>query len=987
MVIWNDKEIVNIFVKFVPVLSGEDVFMCKLFGFYATLRLHLVYQEYLSLCFFRSIQYYVACVRNVCICIVWVMKTSTKHNDAPSLRSSNKRSKHNKNASSSTATTTTTTAAEARSAAKEKKSQQDDLESLQITFYEIESWIEKTTPVLARMTKELDKASQQFDKRRKEMALEKKKTEEQQQQQQQLQQQKQQQKQQQQLFAPQPQHIVTTTTSASQIAPQLFQSLPWTTEKGGVGTATTTTTGTTSSAINDPSSAGTQTVEDQSMQWSLSFQPGNSLRLETNITSIEQLVEAVRKIKVLAEEPRSSSSASSSNSENEIDIENDDHHHNNNNNNDSDEIASASSSSSSVSVWVDPLETDPATEYWHIAIGRRPQTCLENYKHCEMNLSRLTEDVSPSVLNYIGQVFWDCLHPKFTCDWYSFWDRSGDPKRNQVCIDSGLAIVFLHVIRHDNNACNNALDIAYYYYDRARESLMEFFDSPDCATLETLMNLTLFCMVCKRHSQARIYISLAFRMMLEMGMHQRSKLPHDRILRKQYLKLYMVLYYNDVTTSIYSGCPDLIMDSDCDIDFYEIVELNKVLHRNGEAGCNENMVVKETYFVHVLELARIGKRTRLILRDYEQYLQQHQRKQHMGELPLRWAKRVQGIEIALAQWFDRLPEYYRVDPQPKPPSSSSPSSPAMAAGGSVGTAQTPNSFSPSREQRHPMPPEMLQTQSALLLMLQYQTQWILLHKTFLSNTRAFSPSTPPLDSPMSPQSPSSSSQSSLPQQRTDRSRAICTDAANRVVVLAELISERYGWCVCQQFINCIYQASTIYCRNALTKDEECRHHAKSMIHRIIRVLGSNSHNYQGLPNDLTACLHEFLAEHDMQSHEQQQPQQPQQYQPMEEGEEDDGGIRLLNQFFSCVPTTSTSPCILTGFNDTLPNSPHMYLHSLQQQQQQQQKHTDSSSPVKMQDIVPSDCAMIVDPPSLQDMKNWRYKFSSSNVAQANHRVM
>ncbi|KAI7855048.1 hypothetical protein BDC45DRAFT_605139 [Circinella umbellata] len=921
------------------------------------------------------------------------MKTTTKHNDAPSLRSSNKRSKHNKNVSS----TSSTAAAEARSAAKEKKSQQDDLESLQITFYEIESWIEKTTPVLARMTKELDKASKQFDKRRKEMALEKKKTQEEQ-----LKKQQQQQQQQSLLPPQQQQHIITTTTSASQIAPQLFQSLSWNTEKDGI--KTTTTQGTTTAAPSSSSTGtandstpipGTQTMEDQSMQWSLSFQPGNSLRLETNITSIEQLVEAVRKIKVLAEEPPSSSSTSTNNSD-ENDLDNENEQNNNNNINDSDEVGSAvSSSSSSVSVWVDPLETDPFTEYWHIAIGRRPQTCLENYKHCEMNLSRLTEDVSPSVLNYIGQVFWDCLHPKFTCDWYSFWDRSGDPKRNQVCIDSGLAIVFLHVIRHDNNACNNALDIAYYYYDRARESLMEFFDSPDCATLETLLNLTLFCTVCKRHSQARIYISLAFRMMLEMGMHQRSKLPHNRILRKQYLKLYMVLYYNDVTTAIYSGCPDLIMDSDCDIDFYEIIELNKVLQQNGEAGCNENMIVKETYFVHVLELARIGKRTRLMLRDYEQYLQQHQQKKHSSELPLRWAKRVQAIEIALAQWFDRLPDYYRVDPQPKPVTTTPTLLPSSSSSSSSLPQQQQQSSSPSmgsheqqqqqpqqpqhREQRHPMPPEMLQTQSALLLMLQYQTQWILLHKTFLSNTRPVSPSTSPLNSPMSPQSSSSSSKDSpsLPQQRTDRSRAICTDAANRVVVLTELISERYGWCVCQQFINCIYQASTIYCRNALIKDdEECRHHAKSMILRIIRVLGSNSHNYQGLPNDLTACLHEFLAEHDIQQEEREQEQMKR----IEE-EEDDGGIRLLNQFFSCVPTSSSLPCVLIGFDDTLPNSPHMYRHSLQQQQQQQQMED------KMQDIMPSDlCAMVIDSPSSssQDMKNWRYKFSSFNISQPKH---
>ncbi|CDS08429.1 hypothetical protein LRAMOSA09791 [Lichtheimia ramosa] len=713
---------------------------------------------------------------------------------------------------------------------KEKKTtQQDDLESLQITFYEIESWIEKTTPVLARMTKELDKASQQFQKRKEEMRNEAKEqtrpTKDQQ----------------------RPSAAAAATPAAATPAPQQQQQL--------------------SSRLLQ--SWAEHKMKDKSMQWTLSFQPGNSLRLETNITSIEQLVDAVRKIRVLAEEPDPSM-------ENGTTMMHDDAE---------DAIPSPSSSTSSLSVWVDPLETDPATEYWHIAIGRRPQTCLENYRHCEMNLSRLTEDVSPSVLNYIGHVFWDCLHPKFTCDWYSFWDRSGDPKRNQVCIDSGLAIVFLHVIRHDNSACNNALDIAYYYYDRARESLMEFFDSPDCATLETLLNLAMFCMVCKRHSQARIYISLAFRMMLEMGMHQRSKLPTDRILRKQYLKLFMVLYYNDVTTSIYSRDPFLVMDENCDIDFYEIIELNEILHRNGEAGCNDNMVVKETYFSYLLELMRISKRTERLFRDYE-----HVKYHCNGELPMRWAKRVQSIEIALAQWFEQLPAFYRVDPQPKQTIGSPPK--------------------PCPRERHPMPPEMLRDQSALLLMLQYQTQWIVLHKTFLTKNMSVSPFTPPLDSPKSPVSPG---QSPLPQQRLERSHAICTDAANRIVVIAELITEQYGWCVCQQFINCIYQASTIYCRNALTKDDAARQHAKYMIHRIIRVLRSNNHNYQGLPNDLTACLNEFLADHDMQPSRE------------EDANDDDGGVRLLDQFFSCVQTSSTFSCAaLTKFNDSLPNSPHMH---------------------------------------------------------------
>ncbi|ORY90349.1 hypothetical protein BCR43DRAFT_109959 [Syncephalastrum racemosum] len=803
--------------------------------------------------------------------------------------------------SSSTAKHTATPASEAKNAAKEKKTQQDEIESLQITFYEIESWIEKTTPVLARMTKELDKASQHFGKRRKEndgnpsvhpiSSIEP------------VQQQQPQQ---------QPPALHYQNPHQQQIQQQQQQAL----------------------LQQQQQQQELQKKEcENAMQWTLSFQPGNSLRLETNITSIEQLVEAVRKISGLAEPTSldnpntntntntntpataafysslsSSSSSSSSTAISSISaVSSSILHENSHDDADDFEDEPQQLHISGVSFWIDPLETDPSTEYWQIAIGRRPETCLEQYKHCEMNLSRLTEDVSPSVLNYICQVYWDCLHPKFSCDWYTFWDRSGDPKRNQVCIDSGLAIVFLHVIRHDKKACANALDIAYYYYDRARESLMEFFDTPDTATLETLMNLAMFCTVCKRHSQARIYISLAFRMMLEMGMHQRCKLPADRVLRKKYLKLFMVLYYNDVSTSIYSSDPEQVMDSEHDIDFYEIIELNKVLKANGEGGCDDNMVVKETYFCHLMELARIGKHARRLVREYHNYQQHHAQhhhpRPHTNEIPARWARRIQPIEQALFAWFDRLPDYYRVDPAP------------------FDTPSTPTSV-PSEP--HPMAPEVLQDHAGLLLMLQYQTQWILVHKPFLSPAHTSSPATPPLDSPSlaSPTLPTSPCGS----QRADRSHAICTDAANRIVIISELITAKYGWCVCQQFIISIYHASTIFCRNALLKDDDMmRRHAKRMIYRIIRVLASTSINYHGLPDDLTACLNDFLVDHGMQALPSSSTALGDATSglQLDTGEEadDEAALAVLNQFFARVSDNDLPPL---AFNDTLANSPNYH---------------------------------------------------------------
>jgi hypothetical protein len=722
---------------------------------------------------------------------------------------------------------------EARAAAKAKKIQQDNLEALQITFYEIESWIEKTSPVLSRMTKELDKASHQFNKSSKKPRY--------------------------QSPPPSQTHISNDNDPLT-----IFEQAPTTLKLG-----------------MPPKLSLLDTEKLSSMQWSLTFEPGNSMRLETNIKSVEQLIDAVQKIRLLTENGNNGQSDAINNATAAAIIATSDQ--------DYFEELEVSSSCSDGSSDDSLVEIDPSTEYWRTALLKRPKACLENYKHCDMNLSRLTEDVSPNVLSYICQSYWDCLHPKFSGDWASFWDRSGDPKRNQVCIDSGLAMVFLHIVRHNKNACANARSIAYYYYDRARDAMMDYFDSPDCTTIETLLNLCMLCVLCKRDSQSRIYLGLANRMVHQLGIHQRDKLPKDRLNRKKFLKLYMVLYYNDIASSVYAGEPPLIDDAVSNIDFYEIITLNKELVSYEEANYDEKTIAKETFFVHLLELAKIGKRVQKLAKEYQD---QNQRHHHSGTLPLRWAKRVQGLEIALATWFERLPIMYRVDPKP--------------------TRVFP--ILSSRHHNHiniQMDAQTIREQSALLLMLQYQTQWITLHKSFLSPNVVSQ-----AESPSSPSSPTTVPNYTL-QQRTDRSLAICTDAAKRIVIMSEVITERFDWCVCQQFVTCIYQASTVFCKSMLGKD--ANHDAsKAMIQRIIAVLAASKLNYQGLPDDLTACLNEFLAEHESNA----------------DGEEPSSTLRstgegfdmFLDQIFSDESMRLHS----VTYNDTLFNSPHMFKDCLNQ---------------------------------------------------------
>ncbi|OBZ83992.1 hypothetical protein A0J61_07963 [Choanephora cucurbitarum] len=758
-------------------------------------------------------------------------------------------------------------AVEAKAAAKAKKIMQDDMDALQITFYEIESWIEKTTPVLNRMTRELEKASKHFSVNKK------------------------------------PRHTPP------------------------------------SPAKNDMSLLLERYQHYfTAMQWSLSFLPDNSVRLETNITSIEQLVEAVQKIQLIAEPMLSDNTMASNN--NDTHTLNDDH--------DSMLTPSyqdmASETMSEDGSITSTVIIDPSIEYWSIAMFRRPPLLDEDLKDTELNLKGLTEDVTPSVLTYICQTYWDCLHPKFSEDWSTFWDRSGDPELNQICIDSGLAMVFAHIIRHHNGACANAHALSYYYYNRARNLLMEYFDSPSMATIEALLNLSFLLMLKKQDSHSRTYLELAYRMMHQLNIHSMSLLSKDRLVRKNSLKVYLVFYYTDVMLSLYSEQQSIVDDKADDIDFYEIISLNKALIEHGEVNYDDRTIAKETFFAHMLELIRLSKRIQTLAQDYQRQNLHHH---HMGALPTRWMRRVQKLEIALATWFDRLPRMYRIDPKP--------------------TEVYLKTHTTKTHDHGMMDVKSLREQSALLLMLQYQTQWLTLHKTFLSSNISTSllktMDISDADRNTLPRSPTGTTPYS-----TYRSHAICSDAANRIVVLAEIITEKFNWCSCQQFLTCVYQASLVYCKRIMNKDDDYKTN-KAMIQRIMRILAANKVNYEGLPDDLTDCLNDFLSENNKDDA----------YPACSATVNND----LLDQIF---PTGSISHRVVI-YNDKMFNSPHMHQQCLSQ------NITARSSPapdhafspealysIKLQNPPVVPIAMDFEDETSQ--KNWRCKFSSFNIASS-----
>ncbi|KAI8358423.1 hypothetical protein BD560DRAFT_406048 [Blakeslea trispora] len=711
-------------------------------------------------------------------------------------------------------TTKSIEAVEAKAAAKAKKIMQDDMDALQITFYEIESWIEKTTPVLNRMTRELEKASKHF-----------------------------------------------TVSKRPRHAPNAPLPNP---------------------AKNDMNLLLERYQRYFSaMQWSLSFQPDNSVRLETNITSVEQLVEAVQKMQLIAEPLLPNTAVTDLNNDTNLFHDDNDSPLTNLYNDIGLEAFSEDGSMTSTVI------IDPSIEYWSIAMFKRPPLADDDFKDAELNLKGLTEDVTPSVLTYICQTYWDCLHPKFSEDWSTFWDRSGDPELNQICIDSGLAMVFTHIIRHHNGACANAHALSYYYYDRARTLLMEYFDSPSMATVEALLNLSFLLMLKKQDSHSRTYLELAYRMMHQLNIHSMSLLSKDRLVRKNSLKVYLVFYYTDVMLSLYSEQQSIVDDKADDIDFYEIISLNTALIEHGEVNYDDRTITKEMFFAHLLELIRLSKRIQALTQEYQRQNLQHH---HTGTLPMRWARRVQELEISLATWFERLPRMYRIDPKP--------------------TEVYSKTHTRKTHDHGVMDVKSLREQSAFLLMLQYQTQWLTLHRTFLSSNVSASffrnMDISDADKSTLPRSPFGATLYS-----TYRSHAICSDAANRIVVLAEIITEKFNWCSCQQFLTCVYQASLVYCKQIMNKDDDYKTN-KAMIQRIMRVLAANKVNYEGLPDDLTDCLNDFLSENNNDDT----------YPTCSATVNND----LLDQIFP----TGSIPHRAVIYNDKMFNSPHMHQQCLSQ---------------------------------------------------------
>ncbi|OZJ03088.1 hypothetical protein BZG36_03899 [Bifiguratus adelaidae] len=714
---------------------------------------------------------------------------------------------------------------------KPRRSKQDDLEGLQITFYEIESWIEKTTPILTRMTKELDKAALQIEEHRDHNSVRKP-------------------------YSSLPHHLTAYPSPMPD----------------GHSSASSPTTArsydrsfTSAHHLNiSPSLPTTSTanrIPDEEVQWNISYKPSGGLQLQTNITYIDQLVEAVEKFSILAgpsvyggSEPHTIHSTGTS--------------YDSVRNGDAGEALPPGSPKDD-----DDDDDDDHLEFWNAALQRRP------HDPSRFPTDGLTTDlgqIPPEILNRIFATYSDCMHPKVFSNLGMFWNRYPDqPDKNQLCISSSLALAFVHFMRHDNQTFPETRGLGHLFATRSRAILdvmdESWLDVPDFPMVEALANMGMFQSFIKNISQARIYIGLASRMIMEMGVHRMENLPTDVQERKHRIRVLMVLYYQDLLCSMYSTENTILEDEEMNVDFREFLCDWAQSDENGAAqeDIDEHTAMqreRELFFVKQTLLLKIGKQIdRIGVYGKAKGAEANKRK---------IAQMKADVELALREWYSENLEYLRAgsknvnlqmdDSAHTPILEPGSSSPNTSSKTTPTSTPPPLSASTARISSLPNPPivseavQSVRGQAALLLLIQYDAMWIRLHKLYLPAIHKVIS----LFAASGPESPSVPYLASKDDKSFSRSVGICTLAAERVVHNAEILNEHYGWCTFQQFIACMYQACTIHCRNLLVGTLDQVVTAKQNIERIISVLESSVTQYHGLPEDLVHCLHEFCREHE-----------------------------------------------------------------------------------------------------------------------------
>ncbi|KAI8097393.1 fungal-specific transcription factor domain-containing protein [Halteromyces radiatus] len=317
------------------------------------------------------------------------------------------------------------------------------------------------------------------------------------------------------------------------------------------------------------------------------------------------------------------------------------------------------------------------------------------------------------------------------------------------------------------------------YFKNARQLLKKCFDISSPNTIHALINLYMYQLSCERSSLAYLYIGLAIRMAQDLKFHKKEFMPADPTLREANKRLWWTAYWLDLCAALESNRPTMVDDKDCDLEYPVKLDCE-----DDETG------YRIGFAVNSIKLMKVRK-------DITKHLPSEQSGQSL-------LSAISRLENALTSWFQDLPMDLRFE--------------------SDEAFHTTSSF---------------RDEACLILNIQYQTTWIMLHKFFLPKKN----------------------QTATPVALL--SLNICTKSANFITKMLDIYRSKLPWCQFFYAIDGVIASVTIHQVNAISTEEEVAHLAQRNLIVTADILRQSPLIYMEKINEIVESIEDFLKKNNL----------------------------------------------------------------------------------------------------------------------------
>ncbi|KAI7885299.1 hypothetical protein K492DRAFT_234267 [Lichtheimia hyalospora FSU 10163] len=332
-----------------------------------------------------------------------------------------------------------------------------------------------------------------------------------------------------------------------------------------------------------------------------------------------------------------------------------------------------------------------------------------------------------------------------------------------------------------HNACpgRNPSTMGEAYFKNARQLLKKCFDISNATTVHALLNLYMYQLSSERSSLAYLYIGLAIRMAQDLKFHKKEHMPAEPKQRETSKRLWWSAYWLDLCAALESNRPTMVDDKDCDLEYP-----TKLDFEDDETG------FRIDFCVHSIKLMKIRK-------DIMKHLPSEQSGQSL-------LSAISRLENALTNWLNELPQHLRFEAED--------------------VFQKTGTF---------------RDEAMLILNIQYQTTWIMLHKFFLPKQN----------------------QTATPVALL--SLNICTKSANFITKMLDIYANNLCWCQFFYTLDGVIASVSIHQSNALSEEKDVALLAQRNLILTAEVLRKSPLVYMEKVNEIIESIESFLKQNNL----------------------------------------------------------------------------------------------------------------------------